>query len=119
MPSEHISDCGIGEMPHERWLITECLQWGIDYLRLTVGEPDGFTLEVLWQEHDLGEYPYIGVTWDSGAAQPPAEYRWKWERALKVFDDAIAWSELHPAQVSDRLDEEWAKLHAADEESPS
>jgi hypothetical protein len=69
---------------------------GICYIRHACGDPPaGYELEIIWHEHDVGEYAAIGVTWE-GYGHAPWEYISRAEIALSRFDNAVAWSELAP-----------------------
>jgi hypothetical protein len=99
MPWCHIGDCGDGQLPHERDWIVQCMEWAIEYLRWVVPEPDGFELGVMWHEHELGDYPSIGVQWSGPWSEPPEEFVQRCEQALRIFDDSIKWSSINPAKV--------------------
>lgn len=66
MPIEDIGECDIGQMAWDRdWIVFQ-LEMGINYLKHVCGPPPpGCELEVMWHEHDLGEYPSIGLYWDA------------------------------------------------------
>lgn len=110
MPWEHIGSCGGGRLPQDQeWVICE-LEMGIRYLRFACGEPPkGCELGVMWHEHDICDYPSIGVYWDVGDAaslDAPWEYIEKCQIALETFDEAVSWSEIDPERVEERLAEE-------------
>ena len=67
---------------------------GISYIRHACGEPPpGFDIEIIWREHESGEYATIGITWD-GPQNPPWQYLSRAQNALTRFDAAVACSEL-------------------------
>jgi len=54
MPRESIGACGSSQSIGS-WAISE-LELGICFIRQACGEPpEGYELEVIWHEHDLGE----------------------------------------------------------------
>jgi hypothetical protein len=66
------------------------------FIRHTCGDPPvRYNLEILWHEHELGEYATIGITWD-GPGDAPWDYISRAEDALQRFDQAVSWSELAP-----------------------
>lgn len=67
----------------------------------------------MWQEHESGSYPSIGLCWDPGVrTDPPWEYMSQCETALKAFDEAVDWSAIEPEVVRREL-----KIEDEDEES--
>ncbi len=106
MAWEHIGDCGDGQIPYEReWLICQ-LELGISYLLDVCGEPPkGYELGIMWHEHDLGDYPTIGISWH-GLEEAPWEYIQRCTIALEAFDEAIDWSRISPDSVHERFQPE-------------
>jgi hypothetical protein len=105
VPSESIGECGGAQYPDKDWITAE-LELGICYIRHACGEPpDGYELEILWHEHDAGEYATIGITWE-GPADAPWDYMSRAERALSRFDEAVSWSELEPEPEEDTDEED-------------
>lgn len=98
MPWESIGSCGTGSVVQ--------LRMAILYLCQVCGEPPlGCELDVLWNEHDLGDYPTIGVSWDPTVrSDAPWKYINRCEAALAIFDEAVEWSEIHPDQVREKLE---------------
>lgn len=95
MPRESIGQCGCAQYPDRRWITAE-LELAICYIRHACGEPPpGYVLEILWQQHDLGEYATVGITWD-GPCEAPWDYISRAEDALERFDQAVSWSDLAP-----------------------
>jgi hypothetical protein len=78
---------------------------GICYIRQACGEPpEGYELEIIWHEHDLGEYATIGVTWD-GPYDAPWDYVQNAQDALIRFDQGVNWSEIVPNEEPQTDDE--------------
>ncbi len=99
MPWEHIGDCGNGRIPEDHDWIIFCLELGISYLKQVCGDPpNGCKLGVMWDEHELGDYPSIGLHWE-GSTPPdaPWDYIDRCESALRLFDRAVEWSMIYPA----------------------
>ena len=101
MPWENIGDCGNGQLPHEREWIVFCLEMGIAYLRYVCGAPlPGCELGIMWHEHELSDYPSIGLLWEyPEQTDVPWEYVSRCETALRIFDEAISWSEIDPTTI--------------------
>jgi hypothetical protein len=105
MPSERIGDCGGAQYPDKEWITAE-LDLGISYIRHACGEPPpGYQLDIVWHEHEVGEYAEIAITWD-GFGDAPWDYIRRAENALSRFDDAVAWSELAPEPDEEPDDED-------------
>ena len=71
----------------------------------------------MWHEHELGEYPSVGVAWDFPQSEPPWGYIRKCEIALSKFDEAIEWFDISPGEIESDL-EPWGLIES-DEESES
>jgi hypothetical protein len=68
----------------------------ICYIRHACGEsPTGYELDILWHEHDSGEYATVGITWNR-PWEAPWDYISRAEEALERFNQAVAWSDLAP-----------------------
>ncbi len=105
MPWEHVGSCGSGQLPGDRDWITLCYEMAILYLNFVVEEPpDGCELGIMWHEHDLGEYPSIGVHWEHPQSEPPWRYIRKCEIALSKFDEAIEWFDISPDEIESDLE---------------
>ena len=92
MPWEEIGSVSTGEMPYDGDWIAWGLRFAKAYILLVCGEPPlGSELDVMPNDHELGSYPSLGV-WSDHA--PPRDYVRRCERALEVFDGAVAWHEL-------------------------
>lgn len=92
MSWESIGSTSTGQMPHDRDWIVFSLELAKRYVALVCGEPpSGSKLDIMWNEHELGSYPSLGV-WSE--YDTPYDYINACERALEVFDEAVSWSEL-------------------------
>lgn len=107
MAWESIGSISTGEMPEDETWILFCLNLAKGYVKLVCGDaPSGSKLGIMWQDHDLGSYPSLGVWSDY---EPPWDYVDACERALEVFDDAVSWQGLkehHEEQTSGDEDDE-------------
>jgi hypothetical protein len=105
VPSEDIGECGGAQYPDKDWITAE-LELGICYIRHACGEaPAGYELDIIWHEHDVGEYATIGITWD-GFGDAPWDYISRAESALQRFHEAVNWSQLVPEPKGDAGDED-------------
>lgn len=81
MPVEIIGEVGTAGAPRE-WISAQA-ELAIKHLKKVCGEPPPeMELELQWQEHELGSYPLIVLTWEDGMRGAPAEYIEKCEDAL-------------------------------------
>jgi hypothetical protein len=77
----------------------------ICFIRHACGDPpSGYPLEILWHEHELGEYATVGVSWE-GPGDAPWDYISRAEEALECFEQAVSWSDLAPYLKSREADE--------------
>jgi hypothetical protein len=81
----------------------------IRHLKEICGEPPlEMDLEIVWQEHELGQYPIIGLVWDDPMRGTPWNYISRCEAALAAFEDGgelpPGWT--MPAARSDDEDED-------------
>lgn len=101
MPWESIGSCGGGEIAQ--------LRMAIIYLCDVCGDPPrGCEIDIMWHEHELGDYPTIGLSWEwdpEVRTVPPWEYINRCEIALAIFDEAVSWSEIDPKLVREKLEE--------------
>ncbi len=107
MAWESIGSTSTGNMPADRAWILQSLELAKTYVLFACGGPPyGSQLQVMWHEHELGEYPSLGVWSDYDT---PDAYISSCERALEVFDAAVSWGELKdhfPAQETTEDEEE-------------
>lgn len=86
MPIEIIGEFGTAGVERE-WVVAEC-ELAIKHLMKVCGEPPPeMELEIHWQEHDLGEYPTIGLTWEDAMRGAPWEYIARCEKALTAREN--------------------------------
>ena len=115
MTWENVASCGSEELPFDSWM-EHCYQMAIDYLGIVLEDPPaGCELGIMWHEHDLGEYPSVGVHWDFPQSEPPWTYIRKCEIALSKFDEAIEWFDISPDEID--ADLEAAGLLESNDES--
>jgi hypothetical protein len=85
-PQQIIGEAGTAGASRE-WIDAEC-QLAIKHLIKVCGEaPPEMELEVQWQEHDLGEYPMIVLTWEDAMRGAPWEYIERCEEALTEYEN--------------------------------
>lgn len=105
MPWVEIGSCGWGQLPGELDRVLMELSLGMTYLHHVCGDPPGGSeLGIMWCEHELGEYPLIGLCYP-GPGEPPWEYINNCEHALGIFDDAVDWGRLDPYSVQQGFEE--------------
>jgi len=86
MPVEIIGEAGTPGASRE-WSDAEC-RLAIKHLKKVCGQPPSeMELEVQWQEHELGEYPTIVLTWEDAMRGAPWEYLEKCEEALTGYEN--------------------------------
>jgi hypothetical protein len=79
-------------MPDDKEWILWSQRLAKKYIDLVCGDaPAGSRLDIMWHDHELGSYPSLGV-WSE--YEPPWDYINACERALEVFDEAVAWHDL-------------------------
>jgi hypothetical protein len=65
-------------------------------------------LEIVWQEHELGQYPVIGLVWDDPMRGTPWNYISRCEAALTAFENGgelpPGWT-MPPVRSEDELNE--------------
>jgi hypothetical protein len=85
MPSEIIGE--VGTPGAERKWIAAQASLAIKHIKKTCGEPPPeMELELQWQEHELGSYPLIVLTWEDAMRGAPGVYLERCEDALFDFD---------------------------------
>lgn len=107
MPWESIGECdGSTASDSQEW-IDFCHETAIAYLRVMLGDPPpGCSLEVKWNDHDLGAYPTIGLWWEAPADDAPWDYINRAETLLDQFNEAVDWSSLKVAKETEDEDDE-------------
>lgn len=99
MPWESIGSVETGNIPDDEVWITFCLGLAKTYIRFVCGDPpEEGKLDIMWQDHDLGSYPSLGVWYEY---EEPAEYISACENALETFDQAVSWERLKANAQSD------------------
>ncbi len=107
MPWENIGSCGTGQFPNDRDWIVQCYELALSYLNFIMGTPPkGCELGIMWHEHELGDYPSVGLNWDFPQSEPPWKFINRCETLLERFDEAVSWSEIDP----DAIAEEYEKV---------
>ncbi len=92
MPWESIGSVDTGEMPHEKGWILFCLELAKNYVHFVCGDgPDDSKLGVMWHDHDLGNYPSLGVRYEY---DEPSAYINACEASLDAFNQAVSWTIL-------------------------
>jgi len=85
MPSEIIGEVGTPGAERE-WIAAQA-SLAIKHIKKTCGEPPPETeLELRWQEHELGSYPVVILSWEDGMRGAPAKYLSKSQDALFEFE---------------------------------
>jgi hypothetical protein len=85
MPSEIIGEIGTAGAERE-WVAAQA-SLAIKHLKKTCGEPPPeMELELHWQEHELGSYPLVVLTWEDAMRGAPGEYLERCEEALFEFE---------------------------------
>jgi hypothetical protein len=92
MPWESIGSVSTGDLPEDEAWILWCLRFAKKYIELVNGDPPlGCNLDIMHHEHELGEYPSLGVWYEY---EQPSDYIIRCELSLDVINDAISWDEL-------------------------
>jgi hypothetical protein len=95
MPVEMIGEFGTPGADSE-WLEAEG-KLAIGHVKRICGDPPPeMELEILWQEHELGNYPTIGLVWDDPMRGTPWNYISRCEAALTAFENC---GELPPGRT--------------------
>lgn len=86
MPNEIIGEFGTPGASRE-WLSAQAVV-AIHHIVKSCGPPPPeMELEVQWQEHELGNYPLIVLTWEDAMRAAPGKYLSKCEAALFEFEN--------------------------------
>ncbi len=111
MPVEIIGEFGTPGADRER-IVAEC-ELAIEHLKTVCGEPPPkMELEIQWQEHDLGDYPVLVLTWEDAMRGAPWDYIARCEEALMAYENGgelpHRWPNLSVApEGDDEFDEEY------------
>jgi hypothetical protein len=86
MPVEIIGEVGTPGANRE-WIVAQATL-AIEQIVKICGQPPlEMELEVQWQEHELGEYPTIVLSWEDGMRGAPSNYIQKCQDVLAIIDD--------------------------------
>lgn len=86
MPVEIIGEFGTPGASLE-WLDAQG-KLAIRYItELCGGPPPEMQLEIVWQEHELGNYPTVGLVWDDPTRGTPWNYISRCEVALTAYEN--------------------------------
>jgi hypothetical protein len=106
MPWEYVGDCGSGQLPDDRAWIDFCIEAALQYLKFALGEPPmGCEIGLMMNEHELGNYPSVGVYWAFPASDPPYAYISRAEELLDRYNKAVAWDQLYPLPEDETTEE--------------
>jgi hypothetical protein len=95
MPVENIGE--FGSPGAEREWIDAQGKLAIRHLKEICGEPPPeMELEIVWQDHELGQYPVIGLVWDDPMRGVPWNYISRCEATLAAYENE---GELPPGWV--------------------
>jgi hypothetical protein len=85
MPMEMIGEFGTPGASSE-WIDAQG-KLAIRHLKEICGEPPPeMELEIVWQDHELGQYPVIGLVWDDPMRGVPWNYISRCEAALAAYE---------------------------------
>jgi len=106
MPWENIGSCGTGQLPNDRNWIVQCHELALSYLNFIMGSaPEGCELGIMWHDHELGNYPSVGLHWDYPQCEPPWKFINTCEALLERFDEAVSWFDIDPDVVAEKIEE--------------
>jgi hypothetical protein len=83
MPTELIGEVGT-EGAEREWIAAEC-ELAIKHLKKVCGEPPP-KMKLQWQEHELGNYPMIVLSWEDAMRGAPSDYIARCESALTAYE---------------------------------
>ena len=86
MPVEIIGEFGTPGANRE-WLSAQATLAIRQIIKTCGPPPPEMELEVQWQEHELGSYPLIVLTWDDAMRGAPRKYLSKCEATLFEFEN--------------------------------
>jgi hypothetical protein len=119
MPIETIGEFGTAGAETE-WLQAQGTL-AIRHIQKIVGDPPvEMELEIVWQEHDLGQYPTIALTWEDGMRGAPSEYISRCQQALTAFEDGEdppSWSTPWDFDGDSEDETDWDSLEPPEEPS--
>ena len=85
MPFEIIGEFGTPSANRE-WLSAQATLAIRHIVRQCGPPPPEMELEVQWQDHEVGSYPLIVLTWEDGMRGAPWEYITSCEEALDDYE---------------------------------
>jgi hypothetical protein len=86
MPTELIGEFGTPGATSE-WIEAEG-KLTITHLKKICGDPPPeMELEIVWQDHELGQYPVIGLVWEDPMRGVPWNYISRCEAALVAYEN--------------------------------
>jgi hypothetical protein len=86
MPTEIIGEFGTPGTTSE-WIEAQG-KLAIRHLKKICGDPPPeMESEIVWQEHELGQYPVIGLAWDDPMRGAPSNYLSSCEAALTAYEN--------------------------------
>ena len=86
MPHELIGEFGTPGAS-QQWLDAQA-KLAIRHIKKACGDPPPeMELEIVWQEHDLGNYPVIGLVWEDPLRGAPWNYISRCEVALTAYEN--------------------------------
>ena len=86
MPRELIGEFGTPDASLE-WLDAQA-KLAIRHIKKICGDPPPeMELELVWQEHELGNYPVIGLVWEDSTRGAPWNYISRCEVALAAYEN--------------------------------
>mgnify|MGYP001600711646 CR=1 FL=1 len=106
MSWEYIAEHFSGQWPEDSKWIEFQVKIAISYLKLICGDPPlGCKLDLTMREHELGDYPIIGLWWGDPPYNdylPPMDYVVKCQNVCSVFCDSVNWADINPVIVKER-----------------
>jgi len=85
VPRELIGEFGTPGASQE-WLDAQA-KLAIRHIKKVCGDPPPeMELAIVWEEHELGNYPVIGLVWEDALRGAPSEYIARCERALTTYE---------------------------------
>jgi hypothetical protein len=86
MPVEIIGEVGTPGADRE-WIVAQATLAIGQIVKICGQPPEEMELEVQWQEHELGEYPTIVLSWEDAMRGAPSNYIQKCQDVLAVIND--------------------------------